>query len=84
MVRFLIRLLGIVLLLALVRMVIQWVYFQFKNQTSSSESKVPALETRRDPVCGAFVSPNHSLKATVRGEDQFFCSPACRDKYLAA
>jgi YHS domain-containing protein len=76
--------LGIVLILALLRALVQWVYFRMNAAGRPASGDAAALETRRDPVCGAFVSPSHSLKATVRGEDQFFCSPACRDKYLAA
>jgi len=90
MVRFIIRLLGIVLLLALARMLVQWVYFKFirAGQPSSAQPTAPAypasVETRRDPVCGAYVATAQSVKALVRGHEEHFCSSACRDKYLAA
>lgn len=96
MLRFLIRLLGIVLLLALVRMLVQWVYLRFMQagQPSSGQSTQPtqstgptrpaSVETRRDPVCGAYVATTQSVKALVRGHEEHFCSMACRDKYLAA
>jgi uncharacterized protein len=35
----------------------------------------------RDPVCGTFVLPDHSLMLADGGHDVFFCSAACRDKY---
>ncbi len=90
MLRFLIRLLGIVLLLALARMLVQWVYFKFMRAgQASSTQPTPAghpasVETRRDPVCGAYVATAQSVKALVRGHEEHFCSMACRDKYLAA
>ena len=94
MLRFIIRLLGIVLLLALVRMLVQWVYFKFMRSsqasTPSTQPTQPAtphpasVETRRDPVCGAYVATTQSVKALVRGHEEHFCSMACRDKYLAA
>jgi YHS domain-containing protein len=90
MLRFLIRLLGIVLILGLVRMLVQWVYLQFTQprQPSSSQPTQPtypaSVETRRDPMCGAYVATTQSVKALVRGHEEHFCSSACRDKYLAA
>jgi YHS domain-containing protein len=39
-------------------------------------------ELKRDPVCGMFVSTETSVKKTVRDEVYYFCSPACRDKFM--
>jgi YHS domain-containing protein len=41
-------------------------------------------ELKRDPVCGTFVSTATSIKRTVQGETIHFCSPDCRDKYIAS
>ena len=91
--RLLIQLVGIVLILGLVRMLVQWVYLQFTQplQPSSTTPTAPtkptypaSVETRRDPVCGAYVATAQSVKALVRGHEEHFCSSACRDKYLAA
>ncbi len=38
---------------------------------------------KQDPVCGAYVSGDASLKRIVRGEVIHFCSPECRDQYHA-
>lgn len=95
MLRFLVRLLGVILLLAVIRAAVQWLYNQFTRTSEPSDPAAPSrvphaqpgaamIDTRRDPVCGAFVSPSHSLKATVQGQDVYFCSSACREKYLAA
>jgi len=37
----------------------------------------------RDPQCGTFVPRGDAVEATVRGEHHWFCSPRCRDEYLA-
>jgi YHS domain-containing protein len=36
---------------------------------------------KRDPVCGTFVAPETSIKATIGGEVLHFCSAECRGKY---
>jgi hypothetical protein len=36
----------------------------------------------RDPVCGTFVLPDHALTIGDGRSRVFFCSGACRDKYL--
>ena len=92
--RFLFRLLGFIVLVGLLRVAAQWVYSLFMHPAQPSPSSATPqtqappdavmIDTRRDPVCGMFVSASHSVKATVRGEEQFFCSSGCRDKFLAA
>jgi YHS domain-containing protein len=41
-------------------------------------------ELKRDPVCGTFVPASSSVKKELRGEVMHFCSPECRDKYVAS
>jgi uncharacterized protein len=36
----------------------------------------------RDPVCGTFILPDHSLSIADGRGRVYFCSEACRDKYL--
>jgi len=38
-------------------------------------------ELKRDPVCGTYVAAGSSVRRTVRGEELYFCSTECRDKY---
>jgi YHS domain-containing protein len=55
-----------------------------ETRTASKSGNVPAGgELKRDPVCGTFVATSSSLNKTVGGETVYFCSPACRDKYVA-
>ena len=35
----------------------------------------------RDPVCGTFVVPERAVAMTVAGQQLYFCSDACRDRY---
>lgn len=34
----------------------------------------------RDRVCNTFVPRSRALRAVVGGQEEWFCSPACRDK----
>jgi YHS domain-containing protein len=38
---------------------------------------------QQDPVCGTYVSGEHSLKRIVRGKVIHFCSAECRDRFQA-
>jgi len=48
------------------------------NQTASK----PAAELKKDPVCGAFVSPELAVIQKHKGQTVHFCSTKCRDEYL--
>ncbi len=37
---------------------------------------------KQDPVCGTWVPVSQALKAQINGETLYFCSMACRDRYL--
>ena len=41
-------------------------------------------ELKRDPVCGTFTSTATSIKQKFGKETLYFCSPQCRDKYVAS
>jgi YHS domain-containing protein len=38
---------------------------------------------KRDPVCGTYIPADLSVRKSVNGEVLYFCSPECRDKYVA-
>ena len=83
--RFLYNLLRFLIVVVLVRTVIGWLFFPHRDsQVTPPPSRIPVGETRRDPVCGTFVSTELSVRALVAGQEQHFCSVGCRDKYLAA
>lgn len=39
-------------------------------------------ELKRDPVCGTYTAANSALTHSARGQTYYFCSPACRDKFV--
>ena len=41
-------------------------------------------EMVRDHVCNTFLPRNRALRAVIDGQEAHFCSPACRDRALAA
>ncbi|MFN7993198.1 MAG: hypothetical protein U0Q18_06340 [Bryobacteraceae bacterium] len=54
-------------------------------QRPEHPSQAPAGgELKKDPVCGTFVSVDASVTKKINGQTLHFCSPACRDKYVAA
>ena len=82
--RFLIRLAGFIFLVAIIRYFFRWL-FQLAGRGSESaiQDRTVVVETRRDPVCGMFVSTEISVKAMVEGKEQHFCSTVCRDKWMS-
>jgi YHS domain-containing protein len=82
-----------VIILSLLRSVLDAIGKAFANVTSAQSSQsgpspgAPrghAPETlKKDPVCGTFVSAATSVQKTKGGETYYFCSAACRDKFLA-
>ncbi|HLJ47259.1 MAG TPA: hypothetical protein VKU01_14680 [Bryobacteraceae bacterium] len=54
-------------------------------QKQRSDGQVPLTgELKKDPVCGTYTAVASSVKQTIRGETIYFCSPKCRDKYVAS
>jgi YHS domain-containing protein len=41
-----------------------------------------AMELKKDPVCGTYVSPATGVSRTVQGHMIYFCSKECRDKFV--
>jgi uncharacterized protein len=40
------------------------------------------MQMARDPVCGTFVVADRALSLTDGGTTVYFCSDACREKYM--
>jgi YHS domain-containing protein len=50
-----------------------------------SPNQVPLTgELKKDPVCGTYISAATSIQEKVGGQTFHFCSPECRDKYVAS
>jgi len=41
-------------------------------------------ELKKDPVCGTYISAATSIQEKMGGQTFHFCSPECRDKYVAS
>ena len=41
-------------------------------------------ELKKDPVCGTYTAAATSIKQSFGKETLYFCSPQCRDKYVAS
>jgi len=42
-----------------------------------------AEEMVRDPVCHLYLPRSEATRRVIRGQEHFFCGPACLDKFLA-
>jgi YHS domain-containing protein len=45
-------------------------------------SNHPSVALVKDPVCGTYVPKTRALAATTSGGTHYFCSEACRERYL--
>ncbi len=53
--------------------------------SSRPANQVPLTgELKKDPVCGTYIAAATSLQEKVGGQTFHFCSPECRDKYVAS
>jgi YHS domain-containing protein len=51
---------------------------------SSRRGERAAVKMIADPVCGTYVIPGKALHIARGRETHYFCSEACRDKWMAA
>lgn len=82
------------LLRFLVRMVAGWLGFpqgspRFgRDRAPRPGSPFPAQprmaprELKKDPQCGTYVSPELAIQSRYRGEELYFCSRECEQKFL--
>jgi YHS domain-containing protein len=42
----------------------------------------PPVKMIADPICGTYVVPGKALEATRGRDTQYFCSEACREKWV--
>lgn len=92
MIRFVVVLLGILILIPLVRSIVGIILKGFADLVKGPSSAAPPSQPRvplsgelkRDPVCGTYVSAASSIKKNVGGQVVYFCSANCRDKYKAS
>ena len=75
------------LVLWLIRNILRALFGGLNSQVAAKSPKTappvsPGGELKKDPVCGTYVSPDASVTKRIDGKTVYFCSPACRDKYV--
>ncbi len=85
MVFFLVRLLMFLAILWLIRRFIAFWTAAAKQKAGKAHDPSPRAtsHTVRDPVCGMYMDPRLALRVQDGEEALFFCSDACRQKFLA-
>jgi uncharacterized protein len=53
-----------------------------RRETDRRAPTVVTEEMVRDPVCQVYLPRGEAIRRRVRGQDVFFCSPGCLDKFL--
>jgi YHS domain-containing protein len=74
-----------ILLSWLLRMLQRWISSAAERQQTARPrpaSNPEPVVLRRDPCCGAYVSPEISFSLQHAGQTEHFCSAACRDRFL--
>ena len=92
MIRVLLRVLQFLLWLLVLRFVVRTVARAFSPGPARPRAAAPPPRPRMrapedlvlDRVCQTYVPRSRALVARVAGREEHFCSPACRDKALAA
>jgi YHS domain-containing protein len=51
-------------------------------RTPSGRAAPPVMKLTRDPVCGTFVVPGKAVEFVRGRETLYFCSAACRRRFL--
>ncbi len=91
MIRALAYLIASVLVISVVRSIIGIVMKGFSDLFNPPPSaprgpRAPSVpiggELKKDPVCGTFISTSTAIQKRVGGEIYYFCSSACRDKFV--
>jgi len=81
------RLFLIALLLLIIYFTIKSFFQPIKKPKKSPRYKKPQAEPEtdmvQDPECGVYLVPDNALSLTHQGKVYYFCSPQCREKFLA-
>ena len=55
-----------------------------RQRVSRSHGEIASEDLIKDPQCGTYVPQSSAVKSTIGGEDFYFCSETCRDRYREA
>jgi uncharacterized protein len=79
------QLLFLVLIVALAYLISNLIFPQRRTPrgTPRQAQTVVTEDLVRDPVCQLYLPRSEAIRRTIRGQEHFFCSPGCLDKFLA-
>lgn len=78
------QLLFLVLIVALAYLISN-LLFPRRRILRRTERQAPTAVTEemvRDPVCQTYLPRSQAIRRKLRGQEHFFCSPGCLDKFL--
>lgn len=52
------------------------------NNTRNISTSRDDIDMVQDPVCGMYVSKQKAYSKNINGQEYFFCSEVCRDKFI--
>jgi uncharacterized protein len=79
------QLLFLALIMALGYLISQ-LLFPKRRVPRGTAGETPTAVTQemvRDPVCQLYLPRSEAIHRKIRGQEHFFCSPGCLDKFLA-
>jgi YHS domain-containing protein len=79
------QLLFLALILALVYLVKTLLFPRRRTPyvTQKQEDAVVTEEMVQDPFCHTYLPRSQAVRRKIRGQEQYFCSPGCLEKFLA-
>jgi YHS domain-containing protein len=80
-IRGLLFLLRLLLVLLVVRLVVRGL--RALMRPAPRPRRISDVDTVRDRICNTFVPRDKAVTATIAGREEYFCSPACRDRAAA-
>jgi uncharacterized protein len=79
------QLLFLALIVALGYLIMKFLFpkRRIRRETKGHAPTAVTEEMVRDPVCQLYLPRSEALRRKIRGQEHFFCSPGCLDKFLA-
>jgi YHS domain-containing protein len=58
-----------------------------RHATQAWQNRAPTVgaeEMVRDSLCHVYLPRSHAIRRKIQGQEHFFCSPGCLDKFRAS
>jgi len=75
----------LILLAIIVYAIFKWLWKDDKptqKRPPTHQGEQVLEEMKQDPVCGTYIPASLAVTATHKGATVYFCSSACRDKFM--